>query len=260
MGIINLTPDSFSDGGSCLEVNEAVEKANLYINNGADVLDLGAQSTRPGAIEIGSDKEIERLLPSLIAIRKNFPNILISVDTFLSKVADIALHNGADWINDISGGTRDQNIINIVAQNSSPYIVTHSRGNSRNMNKLIDYENVVKEVYDELLFRTNNAIDRGVLPENIIWDPGIGFAKTTEQNLELLRNLEYFKSAKFPVLVGPSRKRFIGDILKEIKPDQRDFGTAAVVCKCCQAKVDMVRVHDVKSAFQVIRLSSYLWD
>ncbi len=247
MGIVNITPDSFSDGGLCLDPNDALLKATELIRNGAHVIDLGAQSTRPGAKEVGANEEIRRLMPALKLIRFNYPDLIISVDTFLSSVAKVALDLGANWINDVTGGRRDPEMLSIVSKAKCPYIIMHSRGDSNSMDRLIDYQNVVHDVYNELELLTRAAIKKGVSPTNIIWDPGIGFAKTTEQNLLLIRKLEVFTSSKYPVLIGPSRKRFIGDILNEPDPKCRLVGTLAVASRCFQAKASLLRVHDVEA-------------
>ncbi len=259
MGVINLTPDSFSDGGRFLDPEKAAIKANEYLYQGADVLDLGAQSTRPGAEEVGADEELRRLIPAICLIRQTNKNALISVDTFSSVVAERALEEGANWINDVSGGVRDSRILSLVAAAKCPYVLMHSRGNSETMDKLTGYQNVVKDVKKELLKRTEKAIDHGINPELIIWDPGLGFAKTTEQNLSILNGLEEFSSEGFPLLVGPSRKRFIGDVLNQTNPLERLMGTAAVVCRCVQANVSIVRVHDVCKIRQTISMASRLW-
>ncbi|KGG12408.1 MULTISPECIES: dihydropteroate synthase [Prochlorococcus] len=259
MAVINLTPDSFSDGGSYQTIDLAIKKIESCIEDGADVLDLGAQSTRPGAKIIESQEELDRLIPTLKTIRARFPELIISVDTFYSKVAQKAIDLGANWINDISGGRIDPIILEIVANASCPFIITHSRGNSQTMNNLAYYKNVCNEVCDELNKRTVIAIDKGIKEANIIWDPGIGFAKDTEHNLQLLSNLEFFTKKKYPLMVGPSRKRFIGDVINQPNPLLRSQGTSAVICRCVQAKTDIVRVHDVKETKETIVMSSKLW-
>ena len=258
MGVINLTPDSFSDGGLYADVSNALLIANKQVNEGVDVLDLGAQSTRPGAIEVGDEEELRRLMPVLTEIRSSHPKILISIDTFLSKVAFSALEAGANWINDVSGG-RDLDLLRVVADAGCPYVLTHSRGNSMNMNSLASYTNVISEVRDELIIRTEKALSLGLKQDQLVWDPGIGFAKTTQQNLVILREIEELTKDGFPVLIGPSRKRFIGEILEEPIPIERIWGTSAVVCRCSQAKVAMVRVHDVKPIVQTLKMASILW-
>ncbi len=259
MGVINITPDSFSDGGDCIEPESALSRANLQLSQGADVIDLGAQSTRPGAEEVGAKEELRRLLPALEAIRSAHPKALISVDTFLAPVAEAALQAGADWINDVSGGQRDSELLKVVAEAGSPYVLMHSRGNSHSMDKLASYQDVLADVRNGLLRRTEQALQAGVRADQLVWDPGLGFAKNTEQNLALLRRLEQLSSEGIPLLVGPSRKRFIGAVLDQPDPQERIWGTAAVVCRCVQAKVAMVRVHDVGPIAQILRMAAAIW-
>ncbi|MFL0729798.1 MAG: dihydropteroate synthase [Prochlorococcus sp.] len=259
MGVINITPDSFSDGGKYLDPRNALDQASLQLSQGADVLDLGAQSTRPGAEEVGWQEELNRLIPALISIRAAHPQALISVDTFLAQVAKAALEAGADWINDVSGGWRDPELLQVVAEAQCPYVLTHSRGNSQSMDQLTSYDDVSEEVRQGLLRRTDNALKAGIQPDQLIWDPGLGFAKTTKQNLILLRDLNQLCSEGFPILVGPSRKRFIGDVLNEPNPEARIWGTAVVASRCVEAKVAMVRVHDVGPIAQTIKMAEAVW-
>ncbi|BEV36501.1 dihydropteroate synthase [Synechococcus sp. M16CYN] len=259
MGVINITPDSFSDGGQFFKPDQAIEEAQKQLHQGADVLDLGAQSTRPGAEEVGAEEECHRLLPPLIEIRSHCPDALISVDTFLAPVAAAALEAGANWINDVSGGCRDPELLRVVAEAHCPIVLMHSRGNSQSMDQLIVYNNVTTDVLTGLRQRTDKAIKAGVEPSQIIWDPGLGFAKTHDQNLQLLRELEQLNQDGFPLLLGPSRKRFIGAVLKEPRPKERLWGTAAVVCRCAQAGVAIVRVHDVGPISQILQMATELW-
>ena len=252
MAIVNITEDSFSDGGLYIDLNSAIKHALLCIKNGANILDIGAQSTRPGASEVGPEIEIKRLVPLIKELKLMHPEIPISVDTFHHSVADKVLKSGADWINDISGGRHDPVIFEVLADKGSPYVLTHSRGNSKTMDSLAKYNNVVKEVKNELSNQIDIAISKGIKNENIIIDPGIGFAKNVSQNLTLLRNLEEFTSMPYPLLIGASRKRFIGSVINESDPSKRIFGMAAVASKCVMAGVDILRVHDVKEISQVI--------
>ena len=202
MGVINLTPDSFSDGGRYQRPDQALRQAARMLHAGADVLDLGAQSTRPGAVEIGPAAELERLLPSLAAIRAAHPRALLSVDTFHAEVAAAALAAGADWINDVSGGRRDPAILRVVAQAGCPYVLMHSRGDSCSMDGLTDYGDVVEDVCGALLQSSRKALNQGVARSQLIWDPGLGFAKSHDQNLELLRRLGRLRQEGFPLLIG----------------------------------------------------------
>ena len=259
MGVINITPDSFSDGGRFLESDQAEQEADLQLRSGADVLDLGAQSTRPGADEVGAEEECRRLLEPLRRIRRRHPSALISVDTFHAAVAEAAVEAGADWINDVSGGQRDPAMLHLMAEVGCPVVLMHSRGNSRTMDQLTDYNDVAIDVLEGLCARSEAALAAGVRADRIIWDPGLGFAKTQLQNLELLKQLELLTADGIPLLMGPSRKRFIGAVLDEPEPRERIWGTAAVVCRCVQAGVAVVRVHDVKPMVQTVRMAEALW-
>ena len=260
MGVINITPDSFSDGGAYIDPSLALKRAIECVNQGAKIIDIGGQSTRPGAQIIPPDVELKRILPALKLIRRELPDALISLDTFYSKVADKAIEIGVDLINDISGGRIDPEILNVVSSSDKPFVITHSRGNSLNMNNFAVYNDIVEDVYNELMQSLDKALSSGLSDKQIVLDPGLGFAKNDEHNLILLSKLERFTSGIYPVLVGPSRKRFIGNILKEPDPKKRIFGTNAVICRCVQAKVDIVRVHDVSEVFQTISMASSLWN
>jgi dihydropteroate synthase len=262
MGVLNLTPDSFSDGGRFDRPGTALRQARRMAAQGADLLDLGGQSTRPGAAEIGAEEEISRVLPALRLILEqraawDSPPLL-SIDTFRAPVAEAALAAGADWINDVSGGRRDPALLAVVAAAGCPYVLMHSRGDSRSMDGLANYGDVVADVREELLRATDRALAAGIRPERIVWDPGLGFAKTTAHNLALLRGLATLRSEGFPMLVGPSRKRFIGEVLGEPRPRARLWGTAAVCSQAIAAGADILRVHDVGPIAQIARMSDSL--
>lgn len=259
MGIINITPDSFSDGGLSFDHKNAMINIQNLIEAGADIIDIGAQSTRPGAKLLSLNEEIKRLFPLLNNLRREFPNQYFSIDTYNSNVAMKALDAGIDLINDISGARFDKNILKVIRDYDCPYVLTHSRGNSSTMNELCNYSDVVKDVIIELNSKTKLLIDYGINRSNIIWDPGIGFAKNTSQNLKLLKNLEQFSEYGFPLLVGASRKRFIGEITNVIEPRERYIGTSLVVARCLQAGVSIVRVHNVKEAKETLLMSRALW-
>lgn len=277
MGVINLTPDSFSDGGQFQRPERALAQARCLLSAGVEILDLGAQSTRPGAEELTTEQELARLRPALSMIVEAVaagtlccrPNPgdcepavrpVISVDTYRARVAEAALAMGADWINDVSGGRRDPAMLSVVAQAGCPYVLMHSRGDSLSMDGQTDYGSagVVRGVATELLAATERALAAGIRAEQLIWDPGLGFAKTNEQNLELLRGLSILQSEGFPLLVGPSRKRFIGAVLSEPRPKARIWGTAAVVAHCVAAGVEIVRVHDGRPMVHTVRMSEAL--
>ena len=258
MGVINLTPDSFSDGGRYQGTGAALRQAERLLRQGADVLDLGAQSTRPGAPEVGVKAELERLLPALHAIRAAQPQALLSIDTFWGAVAEAALAAGANWINDVSGGRRDPSLLRAVASHGCPLVLMHSRGDSRTMDQQCHYNDVVADVRRELEQASERAEAAGVDRGQLIWDPGLGFAKTTDQNLELLRRLDALKAPGLPLLVGPSRKRFIGEVVGEAHPRARIWGTAAVCALAVARGADLVRVHDVGPMAQVVRMAGAL--
>ena len=265
MGVMNLTPDSFSDGGSIASPEQAVRQASRMLAQGADVLDLGGQSTRPGAELVGPQQELKRLLPALKAIRAAHPTATLSVDTFSAAVAEEALAAGADWINDVRGanhtpeaaeGTlRDAAMLPLIAQAGCLYVLMHSRGDSRSMDDRTRYDDPVVDIRAELQAATGRALAAGVREHQLIWDPGIGFAKTTEQNLAVLRHLQQWQGAA-PLLVGPSRKRFIGVVLGEPRPRARIWGTAAVCATAIQAGAAVLRVHDVGPMAQVLRMAA----
>ena len=256
MAIVNVTDDSFSDGGLYCELPAAINHASLCIKQGAHILDIGAQSTRPGASEVGPQIEIKRLVPLIKELKKLHPNIPISVDTFHHSVAKTVLNIGADWINDVTGGRHDPEMFNVIADKDCPYVLTHSRGNSKTMDSLAKYKNVVRDVKNELSNQIDLALSVGIKNEQIIIDPGIGFAKNVDQNLTLLRNLEVFSSMNNPILIGASRKRFIGSVIDESDPTKRIFGTAAVASRCVIAGIDIIRVHDVKEIAQVVKMTN----
>jgi len=252
MAIVNITKDSFSDGGLYIDLPSAINHASLCIKQGAHILDIGAQSTRPGASEVGAEIEIKRLVPLIKELKILHPKIPISVDTFHHSVAEKVINVGADWVNDVSGGRHDPELFRVIADKDCPYILTHSRGNSMTMDSLAKYSNVVKDVKNELSNQIELAISKGIKNEQIIIDPGIGFAKNVDQNLTLLKNIDEFVSMNYPVLIGPSRKRFIGSVINEPDPTKRIFGTSAVASRCVIAGVDILRVHDIKEISQVI--------
>ena len=259
MGILNVTPDSFSDGGDFLSVDNAIEKTKEYVLNGVDVIDIGAQSTRPGSFEVGSFEEIKRLIPVLKEIRTNFPTQLISIDTFNSEVAYEALSCGANWINDVTGGRRDIEILDIASDFNCPFVITHSRGNSQNMNQLSDYNNLINDIISTLKDLTEKAINKNIKEENIIWDPGLGFSKDTKQNINILKNIFKFKDQGFPLLIGASRKRFIGEILNINNPKDRDIGSLAISCFCSHSNIDIVRVHNAELNRQILKVSDAIY-
>jgi dihydropteroate synthase len=261
MGVLNVTPDSFSDGGRLTTPDAVLRQAGRMLRQGADLLDLGAQSTRPGAVPVGAQQELDRLLPALRAIRRVHPAACLSVDTFEPLVAERALAEGADLINNVRGANLDfpepaRAMARVAAAAGCPYVVMHSRGDSQSMDRRVSYLDLLAEVRSELLEATDAALAAGVRSEQILWDPGLGFAKTDEQNLDLLRGLSLLHGEGFPLLVGPSRKRFIGAVLKEPRPRARLWGTAAVCALAASQGVAVLRVHDAGPIAQVSRMAA----
>jgi dihydropteroate synthase len=256
MGVLNVTPDSFSDGGQFNSVATALTQARKLVTAGADFLDIGGQSTRPQAAEISLGEELDRVIPVIEAIRREIP-IALSVDTTRSVVAEAAIAAGADLINDISGATYDAAMLPTVAKLGVPIVLMHLRGNPQTMQQLTDYDDLIQEIADFLRDRATAAIAAGVTQVAI--DPGIGFAKTFKQNLEILRQLSTFQALGYPVLVGTSRKSFIGKILNQPDPQARVWGTAATCCAAIAGGADMLRVHDVAEMHQVRQVADAIW-
>ncbi len=245
MGVLNVTPDSFSDGGEFNQPGTALSQAQALTAAGADIIDVGGQSTRPGAEQISVEEELERVLSVIEVIRPKI-KIPISVDTTRASVAKAAVNQGANIVNDISGGTFDSCMFSTVASLNVPIVLMHIRGTPQTMQNMTDYEDVVEEISIFLSRQIKTAITAGISRENIIIDPGIGFAKNLEQNLEILRRLSELKKLNCPILVGSSRKSFIGRILNQPDPKKRVWGTAASCCAAILNGADILRVHDVE--------------
>lgn len=261
MGILNVTPDSFSDGGDFNTLETGLIQAKKMVKAGADMIDIGGQSTRPGAEVVSIDEELNRILPIIKFLRsqKNIcAEIPISVDTTRAIVAEKAIEAGTNLINDISAGTYDDEMFSVVADLKVPIILMHIRGTPKTMQKLTDYQDLIGEIYKFLESRIEVAIRAGIEREKIIIDPGIGFAKNYEQNLEIIRNLSRFKSLNCPILVGLSRKSFIGQILNQPDAKQRVWGTAAGCVAAIAQYIDILRVHDVKEMSEVCRVADVI--
>ena len=258
MGILNVTPDSFSDGGEFNNLEAALAQVNKMINHGADIIDIGGESTRPQAEKISLAEELNRVIPVIKYLRRS-TLIPFSIDTTKADVAEAAIKAGADIINDISGGTFDAQMLPTAAQLNVPIILKHIRGTPKTMQQLTDYQNVVDEVYQFLETQIDKATACGIKRENIMIDPGIGFAKNYQQNLELLKRLGEFKSLKLPILIGVSRKSFIGHILNKNNPQERVWGTAAACCSAIASGADILRVHDVAEMYDVCRVADAIW-
>ncbi len=258
MGILNVTPDSFSDGGQFNNLQSAIAQAQYMIDNGADIIDIGGQSTRPGAEQISFAEECDRVIPIIKAIRQQF-SIPISIDTTRAKIAQKAIAAGADLINDISGGTFDREMLTLAGQVDVPIILMHMRGNPQTMQQMTDYQDLVTDITEFLNCQIQKAIACGVNSSKIIIDPGIGFAKTPEQNIELLRRLSEFKALEVPILVGTSRKSFIGKIINQQDPQKRVWGTAATCSSAIISGADILRIHDVAEIYDVSRIADAIY-
>ncbi len=264
MGVLNVTPDSFSDGGKFNTLETAIAQAHHLVAAGADILDIGGQSTRPNAEDVSLSEELQRTIPVIEALRspdqpETVRTIPISIDTTKASVAKKAVEAGADWVNDISGATFDAEMLPTVAALQVPLILMHSRGTPKTMQSLTQYEDLVTELRTFFIQRIEAAIAAGIPKSHIILDPGIGFAKTYAQNIELLQRLPELRSLGYPLLVGPSRKSFIGHILEQPDPTQRVWGTAAACCGAIAQSADILRVHDIAELRDVCRVADAIW-
>jgi dihydropteroate synthase len=258
MGVLNVTPDSFSDGGEFNSQAAALAQAQRLIAEGVDIIDIGGQSTRPGAEQISLEAELERVIPIVQAVRGQ-SSVPISVDTTRSAVARAAVEAGADTVNDISGGTYDPQMLPVVAELGVPIILMHIRGTPATMQKLTDYQDLIGEIYEFLERQIGAALAAGIDRTHIIIDPGIGFAKNMEQNLEILRKLPDFRPLGVPILVGVSRKSFIGRILDQPDPKKRLWGTGAACASAIALGADILRVHDVAEMRDICQVADAIW-
>lgn len=251
MGIINITPDSFYDGGSTVTENNILNQAEKMLTAGATFLDIGGYSTRPNAAEVSENEETKRVVNAIEIILKNFPETIISIDTFNSQVAKNAVETGAALVNDVSGGIIDPEMFKTVGELKVPYILMHMRGIPQTMNSLTNYENVTRDVLKDLSQKIAKARSFGI--SDIIADPGFGFAKTREQNFELLNNLELFKNLDVPLLAGISRKSMIYKTLKKTAKEALN-GTTVLNTVALLKGVSILRVHDVAEAVECVKL------
>lgn len=257
MGILNVTPDSFFEGSRLgKNLNEVLSRAKKMILEGADFLDLGGYSTRPGAVDISVQEEIDRIVPALTLIRSEFPEILISVDTFRSQVANEAVSAGADIINDISAGNLDEDMLPLVATLGVPFIAMHMKGNPQNMQLHTNYSDILSEIMHYFAEKVDLIRKLGI--KDVIIDPGFGFAKTVEQNFFLLKNLRSFEALGFPLLAGVSRKSMIYKTL-QIEAVEALNGTTALNMFALLQGANILRVHDVKEAKETIKLFEQLY-
>ncbi|MBN2592235.1 MAG: dihydropteroate synthase [Sedimentisphaerales bacterium] len=253
MGILNVTPDSFSDGGQFFDLGKAVEHGLQMTAGGAAIIDVGGESTRPGSAPVSVAQQIKRVVPVIEALYDK-TDVPISIDTYKYEVAKAALDAGAAMINDITA-LSDERVGELAAERQVPVVLMHMQGTPATMQNEPKYDDVVGEVLGFLLDRAKRAEKIGISKDMIFIDPGIGFGKTTEHNLELLRNIDKFIATGYHILVGTSRKRFIGQITGKEKPAERIFGTAATVALCAAAGVSIVRVHDVAEMVDVVAVA-----
>jgi dihydropteroate synthase len=254
MGVLNVTPDSFSDGGDFMDLGKAVAHALQMEEDGADIIDVGGESSRPGAEPVSAEEELERIIPVIDGIRRN-SRVLISVDTTKSKVADSALQVGANWINDISGLRSDPDMIDLAHSYDCPVVVMHMKGTPKTMQQDPAYKNILEEI--ELFFkeRIETLNQKGI--NKIVLDPGIGFGKRLQDNLDLIKNSDRFKKNGFPVLFGPSRKSFIGMITGQ-NENHRLAGSLAAVQVLVEKGVNIIRVHDVRETRDFLKVMTAL--
>ena len=251
MGILNVTPDSFYDGGKYNSEKKILDQVEKMISSGADIIDVGGYSSRPGAKEISIENELSRVIPIIQLISKRFPNIIISVDTFRSTVADQAINSGAHIINDISGGNLDSNMFKTVSKLDVPYILMHMRGSPKNMMNNTNYDNILNEIKNYFSERISKARSEGV--NDIIIDPGFGFSKTKEQNYKLMNRLEFLKEFKTPIVVGISRKSMIYKTL-DTTPDKALNGSTILHTISLLKGANILRTHDVLEAVECVKI------
>lgn len=265
MGIINITPDSFSGDGLLGEdewLVQVMEQALSFVEDGADILDIGGESTRPGSTPVSAETELARVVPAIVAVRE-VSDLPISVDTYRAEVAAAALDAGADWINDVWGLRMDPDMAALVAARNCPVVLMHNRSKPKDVAQEerlggryvgVTYGDLIADVRRELLECVEIALEAGVRPEQIILDPGIGFGKTVSQNLQLINELDQIKALGYPILLGTSRKSFIGYTL-DLAPEERLEGTAATVAIGIDRGADIVRVHDVRAMARVAKMT-----
>ena len=257
MGILNVTPDSFSDGGQYLDVQQAVDHAKLMVEEGATLVDIGGESSRPGASPVSTTEQLDRVLPVIRAVADAL-DVVISIDTSKAEVARKALEAGAHIVNDITALRGDAEMVSVVAEMDAGLILMHIKGTPRTMQQAPKYDDVVRDVGTSLRESVKYAEAQGVAAERIIIDPGIGFGKTAEHNIELLKRLSEFRSLNKPLLIGTSRKSFIGNILN-LPVTERVEGTVATVCWAIAHGADIVRVHDVKANVRAALMTDALY-
>ena len=258
MGILNVTPDSFFDGGRYTEVERAIAHAKQMVEEGADIIDIGGESTRPGALPVSAEEELARVLPVIAGLASEI-TALISIDTYKATVAREALQAGAHIVNDITALKGDSNMAGVVAEMNAGVVLMHIQGTPRTMQQAPVYQDLIPEILSSLQQSISEAESKGIQPDRIIIDPGIGFGKKIlEHNLEILRRLDEFRCLNKPILIGTSRKSFIGKILN-VPVDDRVEGTAATIAWAIAHGADIVRVHDVKAMHRVAQMTDAIY-
>lgn len=255
MGILNITPDSFSDGGKFLSIDNAVKHAEYLIQSGADIIDIGGESTRPGADKVDASEEINRIVPVIKKIKSIFPNSIISIDTYKSQVAEEAVNTGASIINDISGGTFDSNIFSVASTYNVPFIMMHIKGTPKNMQKNTNYNDLINDINSFFYEQIRIANSYGV--QEIILDPGIGFGKSLEDNYKILAELKQFSIHNYPLLIGVSKKSFLGNFLK-LNIEERENATIIAETISVLNGAKIIRTHNVKNAVELKKIVSLL--
>ena len=255
MGILNITPDSFYDKSRFSTKDDLLKRTESMLSEGAAIVDVGAYSSRPGAEFVSEEEERKRLIPALEIILKEFPDVLLSIDTFRSNIARETIDLGASMINDISGGDMDPNMFDVVVNKQVPYVLMHMRGNPQNMSNLNNYDNLIVDIISELQVKVNDLKKRGL--NDIIIDPGLGFAKDLLQNYEIVKKLNSFKCIGHPLLIGASRKSMIYKLL-ECEPHNALIGTTVVHTASLLNGTSILRVHDIKEAIEAIKITTLL--
>jgi dihydropteroate synthase len=255
MGVINTTPDSFSDGGKHLDPEVAISVGLKMLDDGADIVDVGGESTRPGSVAVEVEEELRRAIPVIRGIHQHRPDAWISIDTRRRKVAQAAIQCGARIINDVTGFRDDPSLVDLAREVATGLVVMHMLGKPKTMQQEIHYNSFPGDIYDFFQERIRSLEDAGIPPGDIVIDPGIGFGKTFDHNLILINRLEVFRPLGKPILVGPSRKAFIGKILDEPNPEARGAGTLAAVTAAVLRGASIVRVHDVLPAVQACKIA-----
>ena len=255
MGILNVTPDSFSDGGKYFNKDNAFNHALKLLNDGADIIDIGGESTRPGSESINLDEELSRVIPLITKLHSDNPSIIISIDTTKSEVAEEAIKNGASIINDISGGNFDERIFKVAANYDVPIVIMHIKGNPKNMQRSPSYDNVIEEI--SYYFKDRIELALGYHTNKIILDPGIGFGKRIEDNYKIINQLSRFKKFEYPLMIGVSKKSFLGDSLN-LEVDKRNNASIIAESFSVLKGANIIRTHNVKNTVELKKMISFL--